>query len=96
VIRLAIDENFDHHILRALMRRVPNLDSRAVMDAGLAVHRDLDGDVQVQGGHDDFADRRGLVEQGSARRRRRSRRPGGCPIDAAFTRQDGADRGRRR
>jgi hypothetical protein len=36
VIRLAIDENFDHHILRAMMRRVPNLDARTVMDAGLA------------------------------------------------------------
>ena len=36
MIRLAIDENFDHHILRAMMRRVPNLDARTVMDAGLA------------------------------------------------------------
>jgi hypothetical protein len=36
VIRLAIDENFDHHILRALMRRVANLDARTVRDAGLA------------------------------------------------------------
>jgi hypothetical protein len=35
VIRLAIDENFDHHILRAMMRRVPNLDARTVMDAAL-------------------------------------------------------------
>jgi predicted nuclease of predicted toxin-antitoxin system len=36
VITLAIDENFDHHILRALMRRVPNLGARTVTDAGLA------------------------------------------------------------
>jgi hypothetical protein len=36
VIRLAVDENFDHHILRAMMRRVSNLDVRTVMDAALA------------------------------------------------------------
>lgn len=36
MIRLAIDENFDHHILRALMRRVATLDARTVRDAGLA------------------------------------------------------------
>jgi predicted nuclease of predicted toxin-antitoxin system len=35
VIALAIDENFDHHILRALVRRVPSLDARTVFDAGL-------------------------------------------------------------
>jgi predicted nuclease of predicted toxin-antitoxin system len=35
VIALAIDENFDHHILRALLRRVPTLDARTVFDAGL-------------------------------------------------------------
>jgi len=35
VIRLAIDENFDHHILRALLRRVANIDARTVRDAGL-------------------------------------------------------------
>jgi predicted nuclease of predicted toxin-antitoxin system len=36
VIPLAIDENFDHHILRALLRRAPTLDARTVASAGLA------------------------------------------------------------
>jgi Domain of unknown function (DUF5615) len=35
VIRVAIDENFDHHILRALHRRVPDLDFRTVHAQGL-------------------------------------------------------------
>jgi hypothetical protein len=30
VIALAIDDNFDHHILRALLRRVPDLHSAAL------------------------------------------------------------------
>jgi len=30
VIKIAVDENFDHHILRALLRRVPELDFRTV------------------------------------------------------------------
>lgn len=36
MIALAVDENFDHHILRALVRRVPALDFRTVQEAGLA------------------------------------------------------------
>ena len=36
MISLAIDENFDHHILRALLRRLPKLDARTVVAAGLA------------------------------------------------------------
>jgi len=36
VIALAVDENFDHHILRALLRRVPDLDARTAAAAGLA------------------------------------------------------------
>lgn len=35
MIALAIDENFDHHILRALLRRVSDLDARTVSAAGL-------------------------------------------------------------
>ena len=35
MIRVAIDENFDHHILRALHRRVPDLDFRTVQAQGL-------------------------------------------------------------
>jgi predicted nuclease of predicted toxin-antitoxin system len=36
MIALAVDENFDHHILRALLRRVSGLDARMVSTAGLA------------------------------------------------------------
>jgi predicted nuclease of predicted toxin-antitoxin system len=36
MIAIAVDENFDHHILRALLRRVPALDARTVHSAGLA------------------------------------------------------------
>ena len=36
MIALAVDENFDHHILRALLRRVPGLDALTVPAAGLA------------------------------------------------------------
>ena len=36
MIALAIDENFDHHVLRALVRRIPTLDFRTVQEAGLA------------------------------------------------------------
>jgi predicted nuclease of predicted toxin-antitoxin system len=35
VISLAIDENFDHHILRALLRRVPGLDAKTVQEESL-------------------------------------------------------------
>jgi predicted nuclease of predicted toxin-antitoxin system len=35
VIALAIDENFDHHILRALLRRVPEVDVRTVQGQAL-------------------------------------------------------------
>ena len=35
MISLAVDENFDHHILRALLRRFVRLDVRTVVDAGL-------------------------------------------------------------
>jgi len=33
VIALAVDENFDHHILRALVRRIQTLDVRTVTAA---------------------------------------------------------------
>lgn len=36
MIALAVDENFDHHILRALVRRIQTLDVRTVQAAGLA------------------------------------------------------------
>lgn len=36
MIALAIDENFDRHILRALLRRLPELDFRTVQSEGLA------------------------------------------------------------
>ncbi len=35
MIALAVDENFDHHILRALQRRLPELDFVTVVGAGL-------------------------------------------------------------
>lgn len=35
MIALAVDENFDHHVLRALARRVPELDFRTVQSAGI-------------------------------------------------------------
>ena len=35
MIALAIDENFDHHILRALLRRVPDLDVKTVQQESL-------------------------------------------------------------
>jgi hypothetical protein len=41
VIALAVDENFDHHVLRALVRRVPDLDFCTVQQAGLAGANDL-------------------------------------------------------
>jgi predicted nuclease of predicted toxin-antitoxin system len=43
VIALAIDENFDHHILRALLRRVPELDVKTVQRESL--HGASDPDV---------------------------------------------------
>lgn len=43
MIALAIDENFDHHILRALLRRVPELDVKTVQQASL--HGASDPDV---------------------------------------------------
>jgi predicted nuclease of predicted toxin-antitoxin system len=36
MIALAVDENFDHHILRALVRRLPQIDALTVPTAGLA------------------------------------------------------------
>jgi predicted nuclease of predicted toxin-antitoxin system len=35
LIRIALDENFDQHILRALLRRVPDLDFRAVQSEAM-------------------------------------------------------------
>ena len=35
-IALAVDENFDQHILRALLRRLPSIDARTVQSAGLS------------------------------------------------------------
>jgi hypothetical protein len=35
MLRLLIDENFDHHILRGLKRRLPGLDYVLVRDIGL-------------------------------------------------------------
>jgi predicted nuclease of predicted toxin-antitoxin system len=35
VIALAVDENFDRHILRALLRRLPELNAADVVTAGL-------------------------------------------------------------
>lgn len=35
-MRVAIDENFNHDILRGLLRRRPELDARTVQQAGLA------------------------------------------------------------
>lgn len=43
MISLAIDENFDHHILRALLRRVPALDVKTVQQESL--HGASDPDV---------------------------------------------------
>jgi hypothetical protein len=37
VIALAVDENFDHHILRALLRRAPKLDAREGMPGVIEV-----------------------------------------------------------
>ena len=36
MILLAVDENFDHHIVRALSRRIAGIDLRTVAAAGLA------------------------------------------------------------
>lgn len=36
MIALAVDENFDRHILRALLRRVPDVDALTLQAAGLA------------------------------------------------------------
>lgn len=35
MLRLLIDENFNHRILRGLKRRIPHLDSMVVRDVGL-------------------------------------------------------------
>jgi predicted nuclease of predicted toxin-antitoxin system len=35
VIKVALDENFDQHILRALLRRVPELDFRTIQGAAM-------------------------------------------------------------
>ncbi len=42
MISLAIDENFDHHILRALLRRVPEVDVRTVQGQGLRGREDAE------------------------------------------------------
>jgi hypothetical protein len=36
MLRLAVDENFNNDVLRAVLRRKPNLDILRVQDAGLA------------------------------------------------------------
>ena len=36
MLRLLIDQDFNHHILRALLRRIPNLDAVTAYQAGLA------------------------------------------------------------
>jgi hypothetical protein len=36
LIRIALDENFDQHILRALLRRVPDLDFRTIQGEGMS------------------------------------------------------------
>ena len=40
MIRLASDQNFNHDIVRGLLRRLPNLDVRSVQDAGLSQAED--------------------------------------------------------
>lgn len=42
MLRLLIDENFDHDILRGLVRRVPELDFVVVVEIGLAGTADID------------------------------------------------------
>jgi predicted nuclease of predicted toxin-antitoxin system len=42
MLRLLIDENFDHNILRGLVRRVPQLDFLVVAQIGLAGAADID------------------------------------------------------
>jgi hypothetical protein len=42
VIKLAVDENFDRHILRALLRRVPELDFRTVQGQAMAAASDIE------------------------------------------------------
>jgi predicted nuclease of predicted toxin-antitoxin system len=42
VIKIAVDENFDHHILRALLRRIPELDFRTVQSQGMTGADDPD------------------------------------------------------
>jgi len=41
MIRLLTDENFNHHILRGLIRRLPRLDVVLVNDVGLTAASDL-------------------------------------------------------
>jgi predicted nuclease of predicted toxin-antitoxin system len=41
MLRLLIDENFDHNILRGLIRRVPQLDAVVVAQIGLAGTADI-------------------------------------------------------
>lgn len=41
MIRLLTDEDFNHHILRGLIRRVPDLDFVSVHDVGLTSEPDL-------------------------------------------------------
>lgn len=42
MLRLLIDENVDHRILRGLLRRVPQLDFLVVAQIGLAGAKDVD------------------------------------------------------
>jgi predicted nuclease of predicted toxin-antitoxin system len=42
MLRLLIDENVDHDILRGLIRRVPELDFVVVVEIGLAETADID------------------------------------------------------
>jgi hypothetical protein len=42
MLRLLIDENFDHNILRGLVRRVPQLDVLVVAQIGLSGTADID------------------------------------------------------
>jgi len=42
MLRLLIDENVDHRILRGLLRRVPQLDFLVVAQIGMAGTKDVD------------------------------------------------------
>ncbi|HKY37333.1 MAG TPA: DUF5615 family PIN-like protein [Polyangiaceae bacterium] len=42
MIEIALDENFDHHILRALLRRIPDLDFRTVQSQAMSGAEDTE------------------------------------------------------